>query len=181
MKTLANWSACLTMVAVGILAACSQTVKPPTVAASIRTALDQAGFKKVSVDQDRGKGVVTLGGSVVADADKAQAEALAKSLAGGEVVADQIAVLPLGAESDARTMNSDLDNGIVQNLDAALIQSKLRKGVKCAVKNGVVTLTGEVDSQSKRREVAKVAGSVPNVQQVVNELQVKNQKASSSE
>jgi osmotically-inducible protein OsmY len=42
-------------------------------------------------------------------------------------------------------------------------------------------LTGEVDSQAKRRDVAKVAGAVPNVQQVVNELQVKNQKASSSE
>lgn len=181
MKTLANWSACLMVVAVGILAACSQTTKPPTVAASIRSALDQAGFKKVSVDQDRGKGVVTLGGTVAGGADKAQAEALARSLAGSEVVANQIAVLPVGVESDARTMNSDLDKGIEQNLDAALIQSKLRKGVSYAVKSGVVTLTGEVDSQSKRRDAAKVAGSVPNVQQVVNELQVKNQKASSSE
>jgi hyperosmotically inducible protein len=151
------------------------------VASSIRTALDQAGFKKVSVDQDRDKGVVTLGGNVSADADKAQAEALARSFAGGEVVADQIAVLPVGAESDARTMNSDLDKGIEQNLDAALIQNKLHKGVKYAVKSGVVTLTGEVDSQARRRDVAKVAGAVPNVQQVVNELQVKNQKASSSE
>ena len=78
-------------------------------------------------------------------------------------------------------MNSDLDKGIEQNLDAALIQSKLHDGVKYAVKSGVVTLTGEVDSQAKRREAAKVAGAVPNVQQVVNELQVKNQKASSSE
>jgi hyperosmotically inducible protein len=156
-------------------------VKPPDVAVNIRTALDQAGFKKVSVNQDRDKGVVTLGGNVGADADKAQAEALAKSLAGGEVVADEIAVLPLGAESDARAMNSDLDKGIEHNLDAALIQSKLHEGVKYAVKSGVVTLTGEVDSQAKRREVAKVAGAVPNVQQVVNELQVKNQKASSSE
>ena len=181
MKTLAIWPLCLAVVAAGILAGCSQTAKAPGVAGSIRIALDQAGFKKVSVDEDRGKGVVTLGGNVGADADKAQAEALAKSLAGGEVVADQIAVLPLGAESDARSMNSDLDNGIEQNVDAALIQSKLRKGVKCAVKSGVVTLTGEVDSQSRRREVEKVAASVPNVQQVVNELQVKNQKASSSE
>jgi hyperosmotically inducible protein len=180
MKILANWPACLTVVAVGILAGCSQTVKPPDVASNIRIALDQAGFKKVSITQDRDKGVVTLGGQVGADADKAQAEALAKSFAGGEVVADEIAVLPLGAESDARTMNSDLDKGIEQNLDAALIQSKLHKGVKYAVKSGVVTLTGEVDSQSKRREVAKVAAAVPNVQQVVNDLQVKNQKASSS-
>jgi osmotically-inducible protein OsmY len=156
-------------------------VKPPDVSSSIRIALDQAGLKKVSVNQDHDKGVVTLGGQVGADADKAQAEALAKSLAGGEVVADEIAVLPLGAESDARAMNSDLDKGIEQNLDAALIQRKLHKGVTYSVKSGVVTLTGEVDSQAKRRDVAKVTGAVPNVQQVVNELQVKNQKASSSE
>jgi osmotically-inducible protein OsmY len=96
-------------------------------------------------------------------------------------VAAQIAVVPVGAESDAKTMNSDLDKGIEQNLDAALIQSKLHDGVKYAVKNHVVTLTGEVDSQSKRREAENVAASVPNVQQVVNELQVKNQKATSSE
>jgi osmotically-inducible protein OsmY len=181
MKTLANWPACLMVIISGVLAGCSQTVKSPDVSGDIRRALDQAGLKKVSVDQDRDKGVVTLGGHVGADADKAQAEAVAKSLARGEVVADQIAVLPLGAESDARTMNSDLDKGIEQNLDAALIQSKLRDGVKYSVKNSVVTLTGDVDSESKRREVARVAASVPNVQQVVNELQVKRQKASSSE
>ena len=181
MKTLANWPACLAVVVAGILTGCSQAVKPPAVADNIRIALDQAGFKKVSVDQDRDKGVVTLGGNVQADGDKTQAENIAKSIASGQVVSDQIAVVPLGAESDARTMNSDLDKGIEQNLDAALIQSKLRDGVNYAVKNHVVTLTGEVDSQAKRRETEKVALSVPNVLQVVNELQVKNQKATSSE
>jgi hyperosmotically inducible protein len=148
--------------------------------ANIRKALDQSGYKKVSVSHDRDKGVVTLGGQVGTDADKAQAEGLAKSLAGGEVVADEIAVLPLGAESETVAMNTDLDKGIEQNLDAALIQNKLRAGIAYAVKSRVVTLTGNVDSQAKRRDVARVAGSVPNVQQVVNELQVKKQRASSS-
>jgi osmotically-inducible protein OsmY len=77
-------------------------------------------------------------------------------------------------------MNSDLDKGIESNLDAALVQAKLNSGVKYSVTNHVVTLTGEVDSQSKRTQVEQVASTVPNVQQVVNELQVKNQKASSS-
>jgi osmotically-inducible protein OsmY len=180
-KTVTRWPALLAMVAAGMLAGCSQTAKSPDVSGNIRTALDQAGLKKVSLDLDRDKGVVTLGGHVEADGDKAQAENIAKSIAGGQVVSDQIAVVPSGAASDARAMNSDLDKGIEQNLDAALIQSKLRDGVKYAVKNHVVTLTGEVDSQSKRREAEKVAASVPNVQQVVNELQVKNQKATSSE
>jgi osmotically-inducible protein OsmY len=65
-------------------------------------------------------------------------------------------------------------------LDAALIQSKFQKGVKYDVKSGVVTLTGEVSSQSKRAQVEQVASTVPNVKQVVNELQVKNQKATST-
>lgn len=181
MKTLTHWSALLPMVALGILTACSQTMKSPDVSDNIRKSLDQAGLKKVSVTQDRDKGVVTLGGQVPGDGDKAQAESIARSMAAGQVVSDQIAVVPLGAESDAKAMNSDLDKGIEQNLDAALIQSKLHDSVKYAVKNHVVTLTGEVDSQSKRREAERVAVSVPNVQQVVNELQVKNQKATSSE
>jgi hyperosmotically inducible protein len=181
MNRIANWPSVLAMLAAGILAGCSQTVKSPDVSDNVRRSLDQAGLKKVSINQDRDKGVVTLGGQVPTDGDKAQAESIAKSLAGEQVVSDQIAVVPLGAESDAKTMNSDLDKGIEQNLDAALIQSKLHDGVKYAVKNHVVTLTGEVDSQSKRREAENVAASVPNVQQVVNELQVKNQKATSSQ
>jgi len=181
MKAFTHWPALLAMAALGILAGCSQNMKSPYVSDNIRRALDQAGLKKVSINQDRDKGVVTLGGNVEADGAKAQAEGIAKSMASGQVVSDQIAVVPLGGESDARTMNSDLDKGIEQNLDAALIQSRLRDGVKYSVKNHVVTLTGEVDSQSKRRETERVAAAVPNVQQVVNELQVKNQKATSSE
>jgi osmotically-inducible protein OsmY len=53
--------------------------------------------------------------------------------------------------------------------------------VKYEVKSGVVTLTGEVNSQSKRDHAESVATRVPNVKQVVNDLQVKNQKASSSQ
>jgi len=179
MKTLTHWSALL--VAAAVLAGCSQTAKSPDVSAGIRTALDQAGLKKVSINQDREKGVVTLGGHVGSDGDKAQAEAIAKSIAGGQVVSDQIAVVPLGAENDARVINSDLDKGIEQNLDAALVANKMHDHVSYAVKNLVVTLTGDVESQSTRRGAESVATGVPNVRQVVNELQVKNQKATSSQ
>lgn len=175
---------CLTSVALivaGALVGCSgTTTKSPDVSDSIRTSLDRAGLKDVSVSQDRDKGVVTLGGHVAADSDKSQAESIAKSLASASVVSNQIAVLPPGSESDAKTVNSDLDKGIDKNLDAALIRHKLDEAVKYDVKNGVVTLTGEVSSQSKRAQAQAVAAAVPNVQQVVNNLQVKNQKASSS-
>jgi osmotically-inducible protein OsmY len=57
-----------------------------------------------------------------------------------------------------------------------LVKNKLKKDVKYDVKNGVVTLTGDVPSQTRRAQVEKLAAGVPNVKQVVNELEVKNQK-----
>lgn len=162
-------------------AGCSNSsVKAPDVADGIRQSLKGDGMKDVSVSDDRDKGVVTLSGHVPADADKARAEGIAKSMAGGQVVSNEIAVLPPGLEGDAKTVNADWDKAIEKNLDAALILTGQNKDVKYRVKNGVVTLTGDVDSQAGRREVARVAGAVPNVSQVVNEVQVKNQKATSN-
>ena len=172
----------LALFSAGLLAGCGGTAaQSPDVSDSIRTALDQAGLKDVSVSQDRDKGVVTLGGHVTSDSDKSQAETVAKSLAGAQVVADQIAVIPVGEEKEAKAVNSDLDEGIEKNLDAALIQGRLHDSVKYEVKSGVVTLSGEVKSDNKRARAEKVATGVPNVLQVVNDLQVKNQKASSAE
>jgi hyperosmotically inducible protein len=174
--------AMLALLGAGILAGCSTTpTKSPDVTDSIRRSLDQAGFKDVSVSQDRDKGVVTLSGNVTSENDKSQAESIAKSIAGTQVVADQIAVIPFGVEKETKAVNSDLDAGIEKNLDAALIQNKMHDSVKYEVKNGVVTLTGEVNSQQKRDHAEKVAMRVPNVKQVVNDLQVKNQKANSSQ
>ncbi|HEY2016734.1 MAG TPA: BON domain-containing protein [Bryobacteraceae bacterium] len=182
MKTFKLYATALSVLVVGTLVGCSTTpTKSPDVSSDIRKSLDQqANLKDVSVTQDRDKGVVTLGGHVAADADKAQAESIAKSMAAGQVVADQIAVVPANMASDAKAINSDVDKAIEKNLDAALIQHRFKKDVRFDVKNGVVTLNGEVPSQAMRTQVQSVAAAIPNVHQVVNELQVKHQKASSS-
>jgi hyperosmotically inducible protein len=180
MKTSKLLVTLLTLFIVGVLASCSGTTQSPDVSDSIRKSLDHAGLKDVSVSQDRDKGVVTLEGHVPSDVDKSQAESIAKSIAGVQVVSNQIGVIPPGVESQAKTVNADLDKGIEKNLDAALIQHRLHKGVKYDVKNGVVTLTGGVNSQARRTQVKNVASAVPNVQQVVNEIEVKDQKATSS-
>jgi len=180
MKTLKPYFTLLTLVSIGALVGCSALSKSPDVTESLRKSLNQAGLKDVTASQDRDKGVVTLGGHVALDSNKAQAESLARALAGNEVVANEIAVIPVGAEKDAKAMIVDLDKGIEGNLDAALIQAKLVSDVKYSVKNRVVTLTGDVDSETKRAQSQQIASSVPNVDQVVNELQVKGQKATSS-
>ena len=158
----------------------SSPTMAPDVTRSIKESLKAAGLKDVSVSQDREKSVVTLKGSVTTEADKAQAEALAKATAGGQVIGNEIAVMPPGAESMTKAVNSDLDDGIKKNLDAALIENKMHDDVKYDVKVGVVTLTGEVASQALRGDAQRIAQAVPNVQQVVNKLDVKNQKATSS-
>lgn len=168
---------------IGILAAivgCNTTNKAPDVTDSVRKSLDQAGLKDVKVSQDRDKGVVTLSGDVPSDTDKAQAESITKGIAGSQVVADEIAVRPPGEESTEKTAESDVDKGIEKNVDAVLVRHKLNKDVNYDVKNGVVTLKGKVPSESRRKEVEKLVATVPNVQQVVNELEIKNRRASSS-
>jgi hyperosmotically inducible periplasmic protein len=158
---------------------CSSSRQSPDVTNSVRQSLNQAGLRDVSVSQDRDKGVVTLTGHVPTDSDKSQAGSIANSAAGGQVVANEIAVKP-PADRDAGTVNSDLDKAISKNLDAALIQNNMHRDVKYDVKNGVVTLTGSVNSESRRSHAQDVAAHVPDVQQVVNELEVKGHKATST-
>jgi hyperosmotically inducible protein len=174
--------ALLAILAVGTLSGCSSTpTKSADVSDAIRQSLEQAGLKDVSVSQDRDKGVVTLTGTTTSEADKSQAESIASSIGAGQVISDQIAVRPPGGESIAKKVDADLDAGIGKNFDAVLVQHRLDNDIKYAVKNGVITLKGNVNSQARRASVEHMAAGVPNVRQVVNELEVKNQKASSTD
>jgi len=170
------------VVVAGAIFAVTQLDRSPKsadVAGNIRHAISQSGLKDVSTSQDREKGVVTLGGHVTSDNDKLRAESIARSVAGQQVISNQIEVLPPGLESDARKVNSALDKGISSNMEAALIQYNLHD-VKYSVKNHVITLTGDVDTQELRSKAETVAAAVPNVEQVVNEIQVRVQRATTT-
>jgi hyperosmotically inducible periplasmic protein len=181
MKTPKNVSIVLVACAIALTLACSdRPPQAPDVAGDIRHSLDQAGLNDVSVSQDRDKSVVTLSGKVATDEEKGRAESIARSIAGTEVVSNEIGVRPNGDESTAKKVDSDLDSGIDKNLEAMLVQHKMKRDVRYDVNNGVVTLKGDVPSQAQRSSVEKLAGQVPNVKQVVNELEVKHQKASST-
>ena len=108
----------------------NNSAKAPDVTPSIRQALDQAGVKDVSVSQDRDKNLITLTGKVASDNDKLQAESIARSIVGTQVVSNQISVRPPGEKSTAKKVESDLDKGIEKNLDAMLVQHRLNKDVR---------------------------------------------------
>jgi hyperosmotically inducible protein len=99
----------LTLSIVGTLAGCSGIRKSPDVSDSIRKSLDHAGLQAVSVSQDRDKGVVTLGGNAPSDGDKLQAESIAKSIAGGQVVSNQIGVIPPAAVTSFKAIASRIE------------------------------------------------------------------------
>lgn len=126
----------------------NNSTKAPDVTASIRQAIDQAGLKDVSVSQDRDKNLITLTGKVASDNDKLAAESIARSIAGTQVVCNQISVRPPEEESTAKKVESDLDQGIENNLDAMLVQNGVNKDVRYDVNHGVVTLKGSVSDRS---------------------------------
>lgn len=163
------------ILATAVMIGCSQNrANTPSAKENVEKSLDQANLKDVKVDEDRDKGVLTLKGEVKSEEDKSQAEQIAKSNAGTEIVANEIAVRPEGAEHEASKIEGNVDDGIKDNLKAAFTANHLDdQHIRSDVKEGVITLKGDVDTMAMRAQAEKVAASVPNVSQVVNELKVK--------
>jgi osmotically-inducible protein OsmY len=104
---------------------------------------------------------------------KNRAGNIAQASAGSRVIANEISVEPVGNEGQARKMESSLDDGIENNFKAVLISKGLDKqNIRYKAKNGVLTLKGSVKSPTQRQEAQELAKNTPNVQQVVNEIQV---------
>jgi osmotically-inducible protein OsmY len=139
----------------------------------VKKALEQAELKDVTVSEDQDKNTITLRGTVHSDEAKAKAADVAKATANTRIIADEISVQPVGSESEAKDVASNLDDAIEKNYKAALISSGLEKQhVRFKAKNGVLTLTGSVKNANERRQADKLATGIPNVQQVVNQLEV---------
>jgi osmotically-inducible protein OsmY len=140
----------------------------------VQKALEQAELKDVSVSEDKDKNTITLGGTLHSDEAKAKAADVAKGAAGTRIIANEISVQPVGMESQAKDMASDLDEAIEKNYQAALISNRLDKQhIDAKAKNGALTLTGSVHNPTQRQLAQKVASGIPNVQQVVNQIEVK--------
>lgn len=154
--------------------ACNKTSEGVAYKDNVKQALQQADLTDVSVSEDRDKNTITLGGSVHSDDAKARAGDVAKQAAPGRVVANEVSVQPVGAESDAKSIASNVDDAIEKNYKAALISKGLNKEhIDYNAKNGVLTLKGSVKTVTEREEAQRVALNVPNVQQVLNQIDVK--------
>jgi osmotically-inducible protein OsmY len=139
---------------------------------SVKSALEQADLKDVDVKEDADKNTITLEGKVHSDDAKQQASDVAKANAGNRIVVNEVSVQPVGEESEANDVASNLDDGIKKNYKAALIAKGLDKEVRFDAKNGVLTLKGKVKTPTQRKEAEQLAQNVPHVQQVLNEIDV---------
>lgn len=163
-------------IAVSLFLATSACSKQPdrSYKDSVKTALEQADLKDVTVSEDTEKNTITLGGTLHSEDAKQSAADVAKANAGTRIVVNEVSVQPVGQESEAKKVASNLDDGIESNYKAALVAKGLDKEhIRFDAKNGVLKLKGSVKTASQRKEAEQLAQNVPHVQQVLNELDVK--------
>lgn len=171
-----------TAVLAGVLAigGCQNKPAHPDEKDAVTNALKSNNLGNVSVSQDRTKGVITLTGDVNSEDQKAMAAATAKQAAPDYTIADEVGVVPQNAASQAKSVASNLDSAIEDNYKAEIKGHKSLddQSIDYKAKNGTLVLSGSVKTTAQKREAEKLAKAVPNVQQVVNEIEVKPGKHS---
>ena len=163
-----------------IVAGCNKPSHPDE-KAQVNDALKNNSLSDVSVSQDRDKGVMTLKGDVNAQDLKNQAENIAKQAAPDYTITNEIGVRPPG-ESNAGSVASNLDSAIEDNYKAMIkAHAALNdQSIRASAKNGTLVLKGTVKTAKQKKEAEDLAKKVPNVQQVVNEIEINNGKHSTT-
>ena len=166
------------LTAVLVVAGCKSA--HPDEKSAVTTSLNNNNLSNVSVSQDRDKGVITLKGDVGTSDLKSQAENLAKQAAPDYMIANEIGVRPAGDESQAGAVSSNLDTAIEHNYKAMLKGHKNLddQSISYSAKNGTLVLKGTVKTAQQKKEAESLAKHVPNVQRVVNEIEIKPGKHS---
>jgi hyperosmotically inducible periplasmic protein len=161
-----------------VIAGCNKASHPDEKAA-VNNSLNSNNLSAVSVSQDRDKGVMTLGGNVDNADAKSQAESLAKQAAPDYTIANEIGVRPPQA-ANAGAVASNLDSAIEDNFKAAIKahENLNDQSISGSAKNGTLVIKGTVKTAAQKKEAGSLAKQVPNVQQVVNEIEVKAGKHS---
>jgi hyperosmotically inducible protein len=158
------------------LGGCSSTqstgeiIDDASITASVKAKL--AGDPEVSaheIDVDTVDGRVTLTGAVDSAAERAEAVRLAQETDGVEGVTDNLTVggsPSLGEHVD--------DAGITASVKAKLADDPMVKArnIDVDVNQGVVTLTGKVQTEAERMRAEQIAQSASGVKSVTNNLEV---------
>jgi hyperosmotically inducible periplasmic protein len=127
--------------------------------------------KARQIDVETFRGTVQLNGFVDSAESKAAATRVAKSVDGVKAVDNN-----LNVGGTARTAGEVIDDGVVTTkVKAALVADTSVKAheINVETREGVVQLSGFVDSTDAKSKAAELAGRVAGVKEVHNDLRIK--------
>jgi hyperosmotically inducible protein len=120
------------------------------------------------INVDTSNGVVTLSGEVPTAAEKSEAERIARNTQGVTQVVNNISV---ERREDANGGTFE-DTTILTSIKTQLVTNGII-GTNVDVKNGAVTITGEVDNAQEKSKAEEIARQVSGVKSVKNQLTIK--------
>jgi len=153
-----------------VMYACNSAPNRPDPKDVVSRDLKAADIKDVNVDYDKDARVLHLKGAVDNSAERAQAEEIASRAVGTSgKVANELTVKGVNDQTA-----DDMDGAIKRVLDAKMNDDKtlMHRTIHFDVNNGVVTITGDVASESEKHDVGEVAKRTENVKDVVNGLTI---------
>ena len=139
-----------------------------TSAAKVR--LVAADISAFDVNVDTRGGVVTLFGTVGSEAEKHAAEAEVKRVEGVGVVRNELQVVPATRQEAVHREDQEIRKTVSKRL--ADRDELADSDIDIEVENGVVRLTGQVESQSDRLAALTTARTSDGVRSVIGDLRV---------
>jgi osmotically-inducible protein OsmY len=137
-------------------------------------ALSTAALDDVDADYDNDAKTIHLTGTVNTENERQRAaDVVQKAVGNGAQVANEVTVASRDEE-----IADDFDGAIETRLDELVDNEADLKDNSIAfdANNGVITITGDVNSAAERDRVGDIARSQPGVKDVVNSLEVKPNK-----
>lgn len=123
---------------------------------------DEGRFHKI--DAEANQGTVTLSGSVDNLLARSSAERITESIRGVQRVNNDVEVSASGRE----------DRGIGNDVQAVISASPTTRdlGIRVAVSDGLVVLTGTAESQQQRQLIEKMASGIVGVRRIQNNIKI---------
>jgi hyperosmotically inducible protein len=165
--------ASITLFALTLAGCTAQTVNDAGISATVKSKLaadSETSAIKIAVDTVNG--VVTLSGVVPTEREKSKAELIARNTENVKQVVNNITINPasLGATNvGARAEEAVNDAGSLARIKAKLLTEGIT-GTNVDVVNGVVTITGEVESTKEITQAIDMIRATDGVKSINNKL-----------
>ena len=138
------------------------------------TLLFNTNLNSFDINTDVKNGVVILTGKVESGVDKALAEELVASLEGVNSVDNQLTVIDNEPTKDSKMLMALTDSKIETVVKTKLLFESEVSGTatEVEVEEGVVTLSGQVDSDAEKQLAVAISKNTTDVKSVVDQLEI---------